>query len=332
MQIKIGWQNLNTTADGVRVYRSASAIDPANLPAVYATLAGNAATYTDTSVLIGVTYYYMFEVYKGTDRVFSPNVVATAAAYSGPGPQALIAGDLDMGFYGTVNASDFIDWTTFIAWANVSVPAKNPYANQMWLKFAYKGKTLFMPYQPVGTCAWSTLYAGGLVYGIDDVGPRTYNTMAATNQLRIITVQNSQFKVRLPTAVPPGFDLTSDFVNSNTGATNSPLNTNWYTADSYDTTLNLVGSEWNDLIMKLLSWTSASQRGENWAAYDAQLAYNSAPYIGMTENNIHQEMIPGLKTITRGYLPASSISYHPGKTNTAAYNANLYWRPVLELI
>jgi hypothetical protein len=42
MQVKIGFQNPNKTADGIRVYRASSTISSTSLPVVYDTIAGNA--------------------------------------------------------------------------------------------------------------------------------------------------------------------------------------------------------------------------------------------------------------------------------------------------
>lgn len=330
MQIKIGWQNINTEADGIRVYRSPTTIVAGALPSVYDLISGNATGYTDTNVLAGATYYYVFEVFKGTDSIFSSNIPATAAVYSGPGPQQLLAGDLDAGYYGIVAASDFITWDTFVTWSGITISNVNPYPSQEWLKFAFKGKTLFTPKQPIGTTLWSTLYSAGLVYGLDSIGPREYNTLAGVNQLRTITVANSQFKVRLPTALPPGFDLTKDFVNANSAVVIAGTNGN-ASNDSYDTNFDLSGSEWNDLFYKIFSWTPASQRGENWIALDTLVAYNGlTSYNGLGGDGLFQEFITGNRFVSRG--TKNTYSYHPGKTSTLAHNAPYYWRPILEMI
>lgn len=330
MQIKIGWQNINSTADGIRVYRSATPIIQGSLPAVYDTIAGNATNYTDVGVILGSTYYYMLEVFKGSDSVFSQNIQAAAMPYSGPGGQTLLAGDLDAGYYGIVAASDFISWDAFITWSGITVSSKNPNATQDWLKFSFKGRTLFMPKQPFGTTTWSILYAAGLVYGTNDNGPRDYNTLTAANQLKTLTIAGSQFKARLPTALPAGFDLTKDFVNGNTAASQASL-AGYYTNDSNDSIFDLSGSEWNDLFYKLFTWTPATQRGENWAQLDNLLAANgAASYVGCNSDNLFQELVSGQKCLNRGIL--STNTYHPGKTNTTAYTNQLYWRPVLELI
>lgn len=335
MQIHIGWQNTDLDAEGIRVYRASSPIIPSTLPAVYDTLSGDAVDYIDTDVLAGATYYYVFEVFKDTGSFFSTNVQATAMPYSGPGPQSFIGGDVGAGFYGIVSGVEFITWDAFVAWAGITLTNKNTSLNQNWLKFSHKGKTLFAPKQPLGMVSWQNLYNAGLAYGVDGLGPREYNTLAGVNQQRIITIKGAQFKVRLPTALPPGFDLTKDFVNSNTALT---THGHYGTSEYGDTTHDLTGSEWNDLMYRVVSWTPPSQHGKNWALLDYELAHNSSiSYTGMSGDNLFQELVPGVRHLMRGasYRGYSSVNatYHPGKT---AISANIttaqYWRPMLEMI
>jgi hypothetical protein len=332
MQIKINFTNNNTNATGIRVYRSTSIIDVNNLPAPYDSAAGNAASYTDTNVVKGQQYYYVFEAYNSTDSVRSSNIAATAAAYSGPGPQTLKAGDLSMGYYGIVQSVDFTTWDALLAWSNVTYSSKNPIAIQDWIKFAYKGKTLFTPKQPIAAATWNALYLAGLVYGTNDNGPRTYNTQTATNQYRTMLIQGSTFKVRLPTSAPAGFDLSQTVSSLSTGATLTVLGS-YYTPDSYDTvsTTDLTGSEWNDLFYKLFTWTAVSQRGANWDRLDTNLTYNNnTSYAGLVSDNLFQELGVGQLAYRRGNFAANT--YCPGYISATAASSVMYWRPILEMV
>lgn len=331
MQILINFTNLNDSADGVRVYRATSPIDINNLPAALTTLAGTANSFTDSAVVKNQTYYYVFEIFKGADRVLSANVPATAAPYSGPGPQLLKAGDLSAGFYGVVSPTDFMTWDAFITWAGVTPSAKPANAPQEWLKFAYKGKTLFTPRQPIGLTTWNAVYGAGLVYGVAGPGPREYNTAAAVNQLRTISVAGVSFKARLMTSVPPGFDLTQQLSSVNTPGM-AGYGGSSQMSDSQDCILDLTGSEWNDLMYRLLSWTPPSQRGRNWDALDVTLSTSLSPtYTGMISDHMFQEMTSAKVNITRGRVTAID-TYTPGSLNTIAPTTATYWRPVLEMI
>lgn len=329
MQIKINWQNPNTTADGVRVYRSTSPIDIRALPQVYATLAGNATSYIDNQVTLLATYYYVLEVYKGADKIFSSNIQGYANAYSGPGPQDIIAGDMDAGYYGMVKTPDFVTWDDFLAWSKITVSSKNTSGLNDWMKFSFKGKVLFIARQPLGMSNWNNLYNNGLVFGVDGPGPRENNAVTAVNQLKIITFGNSQFKVRLPTALGPNFDLTKQ-LTGNTGAQAS-WNTSARTHDSFGAIDDLNGSEWNDLIAKMIIWTSPSIRGNRLAKLDASIAYmGQSAFTGMSADGLYQEALIGNQTPTRGMN--TTLSYHPGYAVAIPRTQSCYWRPVLELI
>lgn len=332
MQIKIGFTNPNINAEGIRVYRGTSPLDFANLPAALATIGPTATSYTDTTVLKDQTYYYVFEVFKGTDVVRTSNIKATATFYSGPGNQILKGGDLSAGYYGIVQASDFTDWDSFVGMVGVTLNTKSTTPTQDWLKFIYKGKTLFMPKQPIGTMTWNALYLKGLVYGVDGTGPRDYNVQTATNQLKIVTIQGMQFKVRLMRALPTAANLAAGYLAANnSGGFQVHYGTSW-SADSWDTLYDLTGSEWTDLFIRLLSWTPTSQKGRNWDRLDENLAFNSSTnMVGMNQDGLMMEMDSTKLILTRGVV--KNNSYHPGYTTASLAPAtNFYWRPVLEMI
>lgn len=65
-----------------------------------------------------------------------------------PGPSSLAAGTTSLGYYGQVAAADFVSSVDLASRLNMSVGT--PIANsETWLKFAYKGKTLFISKQCV---------------------------------------------------------------------------------------------------------------------------------------------------------------------------------------
>lgn len=336
MQIRIAFENKNTRADGINVYRSATPMIPGQLPAKLATIAGNATEYLDSAVTYGNSYYYIFEVYKGTEKILTSNIRGWAMNYSGPGSQSFVAGDINIGYYGLVPAQDF---TTYDKIIDTFLPSgfsnRTTESDQKWMKFSHKGKTLFVPQRPFGTVSWNSLYLAGLVYGVDGVGPRDYNTQTATNQLRTITIGGSLFKVRLMTFLPPGFDLTTNFTGTNTPSKAvTGLGAGNYTSDSYDTTLDLTGSEWNDLMYKMFTNTPPSQRGSNFDKLDVGLAWNPAnnSILGISGDNHSQERLPGTSILGRGYAYANTVSLHPGNVSVNSSASAYYWRPVLELI
>jgi len=92
MAVLLTWTDLNSGVrdeDGIRIYRDTSAIDLEDLPAPLASLASGAITYTDSTVLPGLEYYYVVEAYKGSLSAFatisltmSGTILLTVAALS----------------------------------------------------------------------------------------------------------------------------------------------------------------------------------------------------------------------------------------------------------
>ncbi|MBP0624007.1 hypothetical protein [Cupriavidus consociatus] len=114
---------------------------------------------------------------------------------SGPGPQQLAFGDTNLGFFGEVTQSDLLSASALLA--QLPELASNGYqsATVTWLKFAYKGKYLFIARAPVFTSMnWNKLYGSGLVHGSDDVGP--FNNGFPTNQVRLVTSGPYRVKAR----------------------------------------------------------------------------------------------------------------------------------------
>jgi hypothetical protein len=336
MQVKIGFTNPNLNAEGIRVYRSTSAIDVTALPAPIATLAGNATEYIDTSVLKDQTYFYVFEVFNGANVTRTGNIKATVTFYSGPGNQVLKGGDLSCGYYGIVSSADFIDWDTFIGQVGVTTVGKHNQAGQDWLKYIYKGKVLFMPRQPIGTVSWNSLYLKGLVYGVDGPGPRDFNTQVATNQLKVLNIQGHQFKVRLMRGLPVGADLTAPYLAANNSPLVQGIYSNSGTPESYVSQYDLSGSEWNDLLMRTISWSIPNQKGANWDRLENLMYFNGTAYLGWNSDTFCMEMLSTGSIIGRGALSltanVAARTLHPGYAIGINPASNFHWWPVLEMI
>lgn len=332
MEIKINFTNPNVNAEGINVYRSKTQLDPTNLPAPIATIAGNSTSFSDTTVEKDASYFYIFEVFVGTEKVRSGNIPATATYYSGPGPQTFKNGDMSLGYYGLVNPNDFTDWETINNWSKATLAQKSTTSVQEWFKFAYKGKILFVPKQPIAYVSWSALYQAGLVYGVDGIGPREINTITGVNQLRTIDIKGSTFKVRLMRGLPDPWDNTKSYAAAQNTAAVGAYPNNTATPESYESLTDLSGSEWNSLMFKTMVWTPTSQKGENWERFDtAQLGWNSTTgYTGLDGDGVFMETTVVNTCITRGKRYTNT--YHPGYVSTISNSTNLYWRPVLELM
>ena len=91
----------------------------------------------------------------------------------GPGPNTLLKGDYQLGYFGWWN--DTLD-PSYPTRANIkSVATPSGYtdlADDGWLKFAYNGKILYVAKKPLMYGgSWDALYLAGVVYGTGDIGP-----------------------------------------------------------------------------------------------------------------------------------------------------------------
>lgn len=170
MSITFKWIDLNAAPTGFRVYRSTARMTDGALPAPLATVAGTVFQYKDETAQRNVLYYYRVGTLIDGTEVLSPNVPLMFLPDSGPGPQKLLRGNYEAGYFGSIPLEDLITGADFashygLSWQLVSsnVPTK-------WLKFIHKGKVLFFPdynglFQSVTP---NQVYQAGLMYGTND--------------------------------------------------------------------------------------------------------------------------------------------------------------------
>lgn len=324
MKIIVRWTDRNSSEDGTRIYRSESPMNPASLPAPLATVGPGITSYEDTNVVRGKTYYYRFESFKGTDTALSNELTVSAQPRTGPGPQQLIAGDYEAGYFGTVDSSELFTAEEMAYRAGISGGAVIGSATP-WLKFAYKGKILFTPIKPIRSgVTWNTIYAAGCALGIDAVGDVLPTGTVGVNQKKIVIKNGESFLVRLPK-----------------GAPSNPAS--WGTTGTFDT-MGLEGSEWNDLLYRIFLTIPFSQVGANWSNY----GYNDTWYSSFP--TLCQEVVSGqpTKVLTRGggygtsnfypgyadSFPASAQSETKaaGPYSSSSGTQQYLWRPILEFV
>lgn len=203
MSIKLNWDDqTDQNLDAIEVYRSETPIDENNPGSPIANLPASATEYEDTNVRVGKTYYYVIAVVKGGNRSFTAN--QTQGYYSNLGPcgQVLKAGDWKRGYFGEITAAE---WVTVLDVNNkirdqlkslTGITFRTDTAN-LWYKFVYKGKILFIPNVPmIGSTNWQTGYNAGFVYGSDDFGKNPDGDAGAVNQRVIIEIGGHQFIAR----------------------------------------------------------------------------------------------------------------------------------------
>lgn len=208
MSIRLAWRNVNAAlADSIVIYRATAPIPADTLPAPLVTLAASATSYDDATAVRGTVYYYRIAAVKGSDFILTDNQAHGYFPDSGPGPQKLLRGDWNSGFFGRLTTDEFLtvaDARTLCGVATGTVPAESLLTH--WYKFIFNGKILFAPCISLGgSLSWVNLYSLGLMYGTDDNGAVPAGTGGGpftVNQKKQVAVKGYNFLVRQPKASP----------------------------------------------------------------------------------------------------------------------------------
>lgn len=199
MEIKLTWIDRNGTSEGTRIYRSETRFDHTNLPEPLATVGPGITEYIDSTAERGKAYFYRFGTFKGDDEALSEPKSVFALAHTGPGPQKLIAGDHELGFFGEVSPTELFEGNVLASMVGLTA-GNSHYPNAGWLKFADRGKILFIAKKPFRySISWAQLYSAGLVYGVDGPGPNPYPAGSSVNQFTVVRKDLDAFVVRLMT-------------------------------------------------------------------------------------------------------------------------------------
>lgn len=329
MQIYLSWENLNSAAVTLEIYRGDEPLDRANLPAEpIATLTNGETNYTDgVNVGLGKTYYYVFVTSNSGDRTVSQNYQVTAVSRRGAGPQTLLQGDSTIGYFGTITCGEFIYPSALAATVNVTTTTfpqltmSRP--NPLWYKYVRNNKILFIPEGPIaGGVSWNLLYQNGLVYGMDNGG----ETATAFPQTTLVP-QNAKVKIG------------SDWYRVR-------LMKTWFDDDT--TTPPVVGNkvafpEFDDLVAPIYHQVIPTQRLRNIYVngryYYADMSLNGV----MTSQKLTQELTTATTVAYRGptNFSSSALEYNTKlvgsqsmstQSTTAVTSAGGEWWPVLELI
>lgn len=237
MPIRIDWIDPNGEGVPVKIHRSLTPmLDEANLPAPIATVTG-ASFYLDQTVERNKLYYYRLSSLGkagSNETIITPNKVMAYMPYTGPGPQTLLRGDWECGYFGRMAMADLVAASELMGFGGFTTAVEYvPTPPNEWVKLVLKGKIIFTPLFPIcGTIAWKTVYDAGLVYG--DIPESEWTAYAKTTfgvveQKKRIQIGDDLFVIRNPTSRA------------------DPLNTGSNTED-------MMGGEW-DQILALLGRT-----------------------------------------------------------------------------
>lgn len=187
MGVKLTWVNRGTALDNIKIYRGTNKAGPFTL---VATLDGAATSYEDTTApTTNMVYWYTVNSVKGSAETAS---IPTPLGYfpdTGPGPQALLMGDWEFGYFGEVTA-DMSLLPTFDEVATAGGFARDTASVTKFRKWVIGGKIIFIPNAIIGTYAMSSI----ITYKLN----KPYNTDNAP--VLSVSKGNYGFKVRLPKA------------------------------------------------------------------------------------------------------------------------------------
>lgn len=201
MYVKLKWLNRNQIPVTTKIYRNDTIKANDQLGTPLATLDGSITTYTDDTAVRRNTYYYTFETINGGQSAYSAPLKVVADYNNGPGPRDLVWGDSQLGYFGTINSTDFITPPELNALLTIAPQANSTFPLPTWNKWIRKGKICYVPNAPVHIAVlYDVFYKSGVHFGTDDNGPWLPGTTSTpVNQRRIITKGYDQFIVRLPT-------------------------------------------------------------------------------------------------------------------------------------
>lgn len=162
--VTIQWTDVNMIEKGHRIYRSHSPMDVDNLPEPIANLERNSTEYIDKDRVIGETLYYRVSAWIDGYEAISDEVVIEVKGI--PGPQSLMAGDLETGFYGEVGPDDFISYGALSTLVGLSAGTLHNHDESLWLKFSMDGSPVYVAKQSIRhTISWNHINAQNLVFG-----------------------------------------------------------------------------------------------------------------------------------------------------------------------
>ena len=224
----------------------------------------------------------------------------------GPGPNKLIAGTMQEGFFGLVTSSQFITGDA-LASAITLTNGTSQNSTTDWLKLASGGKILFSPMKAIRyDISWNHIFNKGAVWGDGTTGgDRTVQVQGFTFKVRLFRGLNNNYD---PKQVPAGY-----------------------------TGVHCHGSEWNRLILPL----HVGAKTGSWGSYGSNVE-SGLPYWGtdFTDADLQVASGNGRASWCQNYVHSSAARCVRGvdgvahsRVDASSGTSTTYgWRPVLELV
>uniref|UniRef100_A0AB39CDC2 Virion structural protein n=1 Tax=Pseudomonas phage RVTF4 TaxID=3236931 RepID=A0AB39CDC2_9VIRU len=312
MNLELIWENKNSIPVTTEIYRGDAPLDRENLGTPLVTLTEQETRWVDQSVDRSKLYYYVFVTITENDRNVSQNYPMRAVPRRGPGPTDVVMGDMNLGYFGTIQQSMFIGAERLAG--HCGFPAVGPTYNfagvTHWHKFIRNGKVLFVPNQVISISAITAkmIYEAGCTYGTDDNGPQVPPNCTPTPQTKRITIGPDTFRIRVARGWgdDPSIPMPGGIVATPEGK-----------------------SEWSDLVYPQFIVVPPDQTLPNINTIDTVTGLG----INATSGAVCQEVLTATTIMVRGsayvLTQRQSPMYCAPKTPTD--NA-VAWYPVLELV
>ncbi|ANZ48726.1 putative virion structural protein [Erwinia phage vB_EamM_ChrisDB] len=298
MTIRLSWPTqVDKALTGIEIYRKTgwdATIDVYNPGVPLATLAGNATEFVENvaNLTSKTIYKYWVAAVKGTERLFSQPITQGFYLDTGPGPQTLKRGDWYAGYFGTLTNAEFFNTTEIKQLLPAARGNLFQYDPQLWYKFVYKGRIIFVPSSRHATgYSFINAYAQGMAYGTDDNGVIVPSGAAATKQDAKISKDGRTYRIRLPYAL----DYAAAIGSSGD-----------YNSGEWRNTMGrmFTGASANFPLQGIASWDSLALLGSTSAINDAGAvavvpmytqgtnlyAYGYSPMAFNTNNNVGSAM------------------------------------------
>jgi hypothetical protein len=304
MSVTLTWGSANAAlADSINIYRATTPIDVNNLPVALATgVAGSATSYIDTTAVRNTTYYYVVGHVRGGNELLSQVLIMGHYPDTGPGPQTLLRGDWNLGYFGLIPTTNL--FLPSQLHAQVPIPGALQADGNVtgYHKFIRKGKILFIPNNIFTTLlTFGTIYNNGLLFGTNDNGSFPFTPSAANFSSYSAPV--NQYKVATQGAY--------QFIVRTLRASDKPTNV-------YATAADIIGGEMLDLFGRLGVTSLVTSPQDKWNDITAASnnSYCNTTHWSSLYNNWYSTNWDGYTT----------------KSTQNGNEAGGYWLPVLELI
>lgn len=296
MAITLHFDNPNPPGVKLDIYRDTKPIDRDNLPAPIASFDTHVTEFTDNDVIKNFKYFYVFRTTGPVDSKVTRNIEVLALDDKGAGPDRLITGNLDYGYYGVVPNTDFFTYSQLLT--ALKMPGGSVTFKTSLHKYSWRGKTVIV---------------GPVFYGL------TPEVMKAQGMVEGKIVQWGQFKYRA--RMMKGWDPRLKFTDYI-----SKLATNFDTATIPD-----FDCEFDRLMFPICLYVPRSQKMHNVDGREFKefgIADATARYV-LSEDDEETGMV-----LCRGWSTTSSQSVTSAKASkTGEAGVTSWWYPlVLELI